>query len=395
MAEEKTHRNKKVLFIASAASHIINFHNIYFPYLTGMGFEVHTATGINSSDNSDTDLINAEKTYTLVFEKGIKFLKNIITVFKLAKIIRREKYDIISTHSMLAGFIGRIAVMFAFIRKKKIRVIHTCHGYLFNDDRSFKSKLMIFIEKFLSLRTDILFVMNNDDFDIAKKYKLCKKIELIDGMGIDVEKLNKEKKDDVDIIEVGKKYSIPKDKKYFLCVGEFSKRKNQKNIIQAFSKFIRSLPDDLYHSYHMIFLGDGVLSGECRKLCETLGITGHVTFCGYVGETLIFYKYFAYCVVSASKFEGLPFNIMEALYCGKPVIASNAKGHKDLISDGFNGYLYEYDDDVKLAELFERASDTDVYENLRNNVLLAEKYYFDNVKEKILNCYNCYKDMLS
>ena len=377
MVDEKTQKThskiRKVLFCASAASHIINFHDIYFDYLKDMGFEVHAAAGINKADNSDMNLINAEKTFALTFEKGKKIFKNIVTVFKLAKIIRREKYDIVSTHSMLAGFMGRLAVIFA--HNKKVKVIHTCHGYLFNDDKSFKSKLMILTEKILSLRTDVLFVMNGDDYNIAIKHKLCKKIERIDGMGIDIRKLDSPSPDFL-------KYDIPENKKYFLCVGEFSKRKNQKNIIRAFGRFIHSLPDDFNNSYHLIFLGGGVLFDECKRLCGTLGIIKNVTFCGYIGETQAFYKFSDY-VVSASEFEGLPFNILEALYYGKPVIASNVKGHKDLISDGVNGYLYDYNNDEQLFELFKKVSATD----LRNEIFLHEKYYFDNVQEKILNCY--------
>ena len=388
MEEEKTH--KKILFCASAASHIINFHNIYFRYLNSMGFEVHAAVGIgintantDDSGTDDIDLIKSQKNFVLSFEKGKKFFKNLKTVFTIAKIIQREKYNIVSTHSMLAGLIGRLAVIFSC--NKKVRVIHTCHGYLFNDDGCFKTRLMIFIEKFLSLRTDVLFVMNGDDYNIAEKYKLCRIIEYTSGMGIDIKKLNSNK------LEYDcQKYNIQKnkkDKKYFLCVGEFSKRKNQENIIYAFSRFIRSLPDNLYSSYHLIFIGCGTLISKCKKLCERLGINNHVTFCGYVRDTSGFYKFFAHCVISASKFEGLPFNIMEALYYGKPVIASNVKGHKDLISDGFNGYLYEYNDDIQLFECFKKMADINIYTKLKNNAYLDEKYYFDNIKEKILNCY--------
>ena len=387
MAEENTqeknihnnnNKNKKILFCASAVSHILHFHNVYFEYLKKMGFEIHVAAGINSGGNCDIDLLNAEKTFTLAFEKGKKFFKNIYTVFALRKIIRREKYDIVSTHSMLAGFTGRLAVMLS--RRKNIKIIHTCHGYLFNDDKSFRSKLMIILEKFLALRTDILFVMNSDDYNIAKKHKLCKSIEYTNGMGINPEKLNASGCFDFE------KYNIPKDKKYFLCVGEFSKRKNQQNIICAFNRFLRGLSDDLRNSYHLIFLGGGALLDECKRLCENLEIARNTTFCGYVGDTAAFYKLPANCVVSASRFEGMPFNILEAFHFGVPVIASNVKGHKDLVVDKVNGHLYEYNDETRLAELFGKVSEISNISEIKN-IRLDEKYYFDSVKEKILNCY--------
>ena len=54
--------------------------------------------------------------------------------------------------------------------------------------------------------------------------------------------------------------------------------------------------------------------------------------------------------VSASRSEGLPFNIMEAMYAGLPVVASGVKGHTDLIEDGITGLLYPYGDAGACAE---------------------------------------------
>ena len=49
-------------------------------------------------------------------------------------------------------------------------------------------------------------------------------------------------------------------------------------------------------------------------------------------------------VISSSRIEGLPFNIMEAMYAGRPIVASAVKGHVDLIADGVTGLLYPYGD---------------------------------------------------
>jgi len=348
---------KKILFVASAPSHITNFHTPYINELKNAGYTVHT--------------------FTEGFKKSGGLYKNITVLIRLIKLIRREKYCIVSTHATLAGFLGRLAVLLA---RCKARVLHTAHGYLFDDNGSFWSRLMILAEKLFASRTNVLFVMNKEDYAIARKYRLCKSIEFINGLGLDIGKLKTYSADEIE--RVKEKYKIPQGKKYLLCVGEFSKRKNQECVLRAF----RALCDDSFESgyighYHMIFLGCGVLYERCKVLCDELGLAGRVTFCGHVDETGCFYQT-AHCVLSASRYEGLPFNVMEALYYGKPVIASDVKGNKDLIKDGFNGYLYGYGDYVRLSELFDKIPDINPA-----NVFLDDKYMLCNVKGKIMAFY--------
>jgi glycosyltransferase EpsD len=140
-------------------------------------------------------------------------------------------------------------------------------------------------------------------------------------------------------------------------------------VLDAFGRFINKNG----YKAHLVFLGDGRLFEDSVKYAGSLGVSPYVSFCGHIGDTGPFYQT-ARCVISASRFEGLPFNVLEAFYCNKPVIASNVKGHKDLITNGLNGYLYEYGDGAKLAELMERVlgAEMDAY--------LDEKYRIDSVK---------------
>ena len=62
-------------------------------------------------------------------------------------------------------------------------------------------------------------------------------------------------------------------------------------------------------------------------------------------------------VVSASRIEGLPFNVMEAMALRKPVVASAVKGHEDLIEDGLSGLLYPYGDADACAAAIRRLMD--------------------------------------
>ena len=72
-------------------------------------------------------------------------------------------------------------------------------------------------------------------------------------------------------------------------------------------------------------------------------------FSGYVSPIGPWYR-MADIAVSASRSEGLPFNIMEAMYSGLPVVASGVKGHTDLLQRSGAGFLYPYGDEELCAE---------------------------------------------
>ena len=126
-----------------------------------------------------------------------------------------------------------------------------------------------------------------------------------------------------------------------LYAAEFSARKSQSVVIRALSQ----LPEYVW----LALPGEGALREECRELARKLGVGGRVLFPGQVRDIP------AWCAmadgaVSASRSEGLPFNIMEAMYAGLPVVASDVKGHADLIKDGVMGLLYPYGDERACAE---------------------------------------------
>ena len=93
--------------------------------------------------------------------------------------------------------------------------------------------------------------------------------------------------------------------------------------------------------------------------------------------------------VSTSKREGLPINIIEAMYVGLPVVATNCRGNRDLIKDGKNGYLIDLIDSNNLTKKIK-----EIYDNLnliekfeKSNLLEAEQYKLTKISENIANIY--------
>ena len=88
----------------------------------------------------------------------------------------------------------------------------------------------------------------------------------------------------------------------------------------------------------LLIAGNGPELDNHKVLISELGLEKNVELLGYTTEI---FKYMNICdaLVACSFREGLPLNLMEAMLCGKPIVASINRGHKELIKDGYNGFL--------------------------------------------------------
>ena len=114
----------------------------------------------------------------------------------------------------------------------------------------------------------------------------------------------------------------------------------------------------------LLLAGNGELYDFYKQEINRLDLENHIILSGFVSQIkeLIFSSDI---IISSSKSEGLPFNIMEAMSLKIPVIASNVKGHNDLIKDAYNGYLFEIEDkkteksSIKKLELYDNSVNSD------------------------------------
>lgn len=354
--------SKKVLYVASTMEHIENFHMPYIGGLKEQGIEVLVmATGEGHS--------GIKPDFDIPFEKKITSIKNFKLVKKIKNIIKNNNFDVIILNTTLAAFFVRLAVKKL---KNKPKVINIAHGYLFSKlTGKLKTTVMLTAEKFVKKVTDNILVMNNEDFEIAKKNKLCKgEIYKINGMGINGDKristLNKNAK------KVLKEQS---QKVKFTFIGELSNRKNQSFLIECISKLASEGVDA-----HLDLVGTGSKEDELKAQAKELKVEDRINFVGYdknISKYLNETDYY----VSASKIEGLPFNILEAMAAGCLIISADVKGCNDLIINEESGMLYSFNDIDDFINKFKLLhSDKQLQNKIRKNAQeIAKKYELDAV----------------
>lgn len=326
------------LFTASTYSHIRNFHLPYIRALRAQGWAVHVACG-----GAPMELPEADRVIHLPFEKKMSSPKNFAAARLLHREMAREGYALVSTHTSLAAFFTRLAVRGLDPRPV---VVNTTHGYLFDDGTpALKRQILLWAERLTAGDTDLLLTMNGWDDALARRYRLGREIVHIPGVGVDFSRFSAP--DPAAARALRGEFGFTEGN--YLCVyaAEFSQRKHQETLIRA----LALLPEHIA----LLLPGNGALWEDCRALAAELGVERRVIFPGQVKNMAPWYAA-ADCAVSSSRSEGLPFNIMEAMYLGLPVAASAVKGHVDLIRDGENGLLFPYGDVEACAACLRRLS---------------------------------------
>jgi glycosyltransferase involved in cell wall biosynthesis len=139
------------------------------------------------------------------------------------------------------------------------------------------------------------------------------------------------------------------DRRIVISVGRFTEEKGFDVLLTAFAKAVNDFPD-----WDLVIAGDGPLRGRLEALRDKLGVGRRVRFVGVVDDPHRLMRQ-ADLYVSASRIEGFPMALCEAMACGLPLISTYYhSGVEDIIEDEVNGLLVPVDDAERLAQAMVR-----------------------------------------
>lgn len=332
--------NRKILYIASSFGHLASFHQPYLRWFAQQGCEVHAAAG-----GAPCALEGVSRFIPLPLEKRMFSPRNLSAAHQLRALLHREGYALISLHTSLAAFFARLALRPSW--KGRPVVMNTVHGYLFDGATPLpKRQLLLSAERMTAPVTDWLLTMNRQDDSIARHYALGKQICFTHGMGIDTTHFTPP--DAAQKAQARAQLGLNPDALVLVYAAEFSGRKSQATLIQA----MPHLPENTV----LLLPGRGDRLEECKTLAASLGVAPRVQFPGFAQHIKDYYQAADLCV-SSSRSEGLPFNVMEAMACGLPVVASDVKGHQDLVQPNITGLLFPFGDANAFAAAIQQLED--------------------------------------
>jgi glycosyltransferase involved in cell wall biosynthesis len=159
-------------------------------------------------------------------------------------------------------------------------------------------------------------------------------------------------------------------------VGRLKKYKSVDHLLEAFVIIRQEMA-----SAELLIVGDGDDKPRLESIARQLGISGAVTFTGFVSEEQkVKHLNEMHVAVNTSAKEGWGLTAIEANACGTPTVSSNVQGLRDAVVDGETGLLYEYGNREQLAEkILLMLRDGHLRQRLGENALRRSKQFDWNV----------------
>ena len=311
-----------------------------------------TMEGLNKN-KYEVDLITGEEldksifgkvknnNFNIIQIKGLKWKLNFwydpIVLFKLIKLLKKKRYDIVHTHTTKAGILGRIA---AGITGVPI-IVHGLHGSTFEAfDSGLLNWLLFCFEKLTGRFTDAYVSVSKVLSETYIKKGIGKKENyhtVYSGMELDTfygvrGKINCRKK----------QMDLGIDSEDFVIgnVARLEMRKGHKFLIDAFEKVIEERKGC---SLKLLIIGEGEEKENLENYVKKANLGDKIIFTGYredVEELMALMDIF----VLTSLREGLPRVLVQTAAVGIPSVAFNVDGVSEIIMDNYNGFLVEVKD---------------------------------------------------
>ncbi|TQS74136.1 glycosyltransferase family 4 protein [Ornithinibacillus gellani] len=378
---------KKILFCATVDYHFKAFHYPYMEWLQAQGWEVHVAAG------GEMALKFTDVQCPIPIQRSPFSMQNVHAYRQLKQLIATHKYDIICCHTPLGGALARLAAR--KWRQHGTKVIYTAHGFHFCKDASFMNWLLYYpIEKYLALHTDHLITINTEDFQLAKGHRFrAREIVHVHGVGVDT--IRFQPVDERVKQDWKQSFGYKPDDFLLFNASEFNQNKNQRFLLYALAQLQQELPG--LPNIKLLLAGEGPLLEACQRLAVELGIHHMVDFLGFRNDISDMLPGCDVAVASSYR-EGLPVHLMEAQACGLPVVATDNRGHRELVVQGKNGWLIKRNDVAdfvvklkKLATEPNRRKQMGIYARQR----IQTGYSLNRVMQQRLPIYQTYMQQTS
>jgi glycosyltransferase involved in cell wall biosynthesis len=274
--------------------------------------------------------------------------RDLLTFVQLFLLCRRERFDLVTTHTSKGGFLGRLAAKLAGAR----HIVHHAHGFAFRETQGHGTRrFYVLLERIAARACSVIISVSEDHRRDAIRERVAAAEKIVTILnGIDVGSFDR-----TSMQEARQKLGLNAGDTLIGVASRLAPKKGLEDIIQAFEQI---------HEFHprarLVLLGEGPSQIELERQAQSTGLGDHIHFLGFcrnVPELLAAFDIIAQPSIS----EGLSLAILEAMAAGKPLVACDIPGNREIITSGVNGILVQHSDPPALAMTFRSLLDDSPY----------------------------------
>jgi glycosyltransferase involved in cell wall biosynthesis len=271
---------------------------------------------------------------TIAMSRTFSPVADLASIWRLYRVMRREAFIIVHTHTPKGGLLGQLAAHMAGIPV----IINTVHGFYFHDNTpALWRRFYILIEKLAATCSDLILSQNSEDISTAIDEGICRpdQIEHL-GNGIDVVRFDRLCISDEELNQRRSELGLSSDSKVIGFVGRLVAEKGIIELLEAAQLILQRYPQTQ-------FLMVGPVDDQKRdaitpEVTQKYGVSSSFIFTGMRQDMPEMYALMDIFVLPSHR-EGFPRSAMEASAMGIPVVATNIRGCREVVETGRNGLL--------------------------------------------------------
>lgn len=324
--------------------------------------------------------LTVAKSYKIEIQREVSLFKDVKAVFQLIKILKNEKPDLVHAHSAKGGLIARLASKFY-----KTKVLHTPQAYSYlSKPKGIQQSIFLFAERFLKHFNSTLLASSTSEknrglHEVGYKEN-CALLFNNAIPPIATSAYNQ-------FVN-----SLPKN--FIATVGRPSFQKNIESMLEVIKLVKLKIPE-----VQLVLMGVGHYSpnlNSVKNLIQNFDLGDNVTLIEWQErENILDAIAASQLYISTARYEGLPYSVIEAMAVKTALLLTDVDGNRDLVQDGFNGYLVpEYDHSSMADHVIEILHNDNLRRQMgeNSNKLFQEKF---NMNEQIHHLQQIYLKTIS
>jgi glycosyltransferase involved in cell wall biosynthesis len=304
--------------------------------------------------------------------------RDLVAFVQLFLLCRRERFDLVTTHTSKGGFIGRLAAKFAGAR----HIVHHAHGFAFRETQGrWTRRFYVLLERIAARACNVIISVSEDHRRDAIRERVAapqKIVTILNGIEVDSFGCTSTR-------EARQKLRLEVEDPLIGLANRLAPKKGMEHLIEAFRQI-----HEFYPRARLVLLGEGPSQPELERQARNAGLGDRVYFPGFrrdIPELLAAFDIIAQPSIS----EGLSIAILEAMAAGKPLVACDIPGNREIITSGVNGILVPPSDPPALAMAIGSLLDNSAYARMLGETAQADcrkRFSQDRMVRQTLSLYD-------